>query len=71
MKSLMQKFKSNLDATRQDESGDVVQTVLIIAVFVVIVVVVGRLLFTAINDRAGKTADCINSVEVGSIEDGC
>lgn len=71
MKSLMQKFKSNLDATRQDESGDVVQTVLIIAVFVVIVVVVGRLLFNAINDRAGKTADCINSVEVGSIEDGC
>lgn len=71
MKSLMQKFKSNLDATRQDESGDVVQTVLIIAVFVVIVVVVGKLLFDAIQTRAGKTSDCINAVDVNNISDGC
>lgn len=71
MKSLMQKFKSNLDATRQDESGDVVQTVLIIAVFVVIVVVVGKLLFDAIQTRAEDTSDCINNVSVDNIEAGC
>lgn len=71
MKSLMQKFKSNLDATRQDESGDVVQTVLIIAVFVVIVVVVGKLLFEAITQRANKTSDCIAAVDSQNINNNC
>lgn len=71
MKSLMQKFKSNLDATRQDESGDVVQTVLIIAVFVVIVVVVGKLLFDTITKRAEKTSDCITGVNTANINNNC
>lgn len=62
MKNALMKFKNNLAATREDETGDIVQTVLIIAVFVVIVVVVGNLLYTAIKKKATDTGACINSV---------
>ena len=66
MKNALSKFKNNLDTVRKEESGDIVQTILIIAVFVVIVVIVGKLLFDAISKRASTTSDCINGVGVGS-----
>ena len=73
MKSALMKFKNNLDTVRNEESGDIVQTILIIAVFVVIVVVVGKLLFEAINKRASNTSACINNVGVatGGTTSGC
>ena len=73
MKNALKKFKNNLDTVRNEESGDIVQTILIIAVFVVIVVVVGKLLFDAIGKRASNTSDCINSVGVanGGTTNGC
>lgn len=66
MKNALQKFKNNLNTVRNEESGDIVQTILIIAVFVVIVVVVGKLLFTAIGKRANSTSNCIAGVGVAS-----
>jgi Kef-type K+ transport system membrane component KefB len=73
MKNVLNKFKNNLDTVRNEESGDIVQTILIIAVFVVIVVVVGKLLFDAINKRASSTSDCINGIGVatGGTTSGC
>ena len=73
MKNALKKFKNNLDTVRNEESGDIVQTILIIAVFVVIVVVVGKLLFDSINKRASSTSNCINSVGVanGGTTTGC
>ena len=46
---------------KREERGDIVQTILIIAIFVVIVVVVGNILFTNINSAATKTGKCINT----------
>lgn len=73
MKNALKKFKNNLNTVRNEESGDIVQTILIIAVFVVIVVVVGKLLFNAIQTRASSTSKCINSVGVatGGTTTGC
>lgn len=45
---------------KREERGDIVQTILIIAIFVVIVVVVGNLLYKSINSAATKTSGCIN-----------
>lgn len=59
MKNAWNKFRNNLDATREDESGDIVQTILIIAVFVAIVIIVGNLLYKAINDKGESVSDCI------------
>lgn len=66
MKNALSKFKNNLNTVRNEESGDIVQTILIIAVFVVIVVVVGKLLFTAIQNRANSTSKCIGGVGVNN-----
>lgn len=59
MKNAWNKFRNNLDATREDESGDIVQTILIIAVFVAIVIIVGNLLYKAINKKGTDVSDCI------------
>lgn len=48
-----------------EEDGDIVQTVIIIALFVLICVVVGGLLYNAIGTQASKTSDCIVSVNSG------
>jgi Kef-type K+ transport system membrane component KefB len=66
MKNALNKFKNNLNTVRNEESGDIVQTILIIAVFVVIVVVVGKLLFDSISKRASSTSNCINNVGVAA-----
>lgn len=66
MKNALMKFKNNLAATREDESGDIVQTVLIIAVFVVIVVIVGNILYDAIKKKADDVNTCINGVKASS-----
>lgn len=42
-----------------EENGDIVQTILIIALFVVIVVVVGGILYNAINTQAKSVGACI------------
>lgn len=69
MKNALQKWKSNFNEVRSDESGDIVQTILIIALFVVAVLVVGNILFNAISKKATKTSDCISgsSVSAGGI----
>lgn len=62
MKNLLNKFKSNLDTVRREESGDIVQTILILAVFVLIVSVVGAVLYKAITAQGDKTGKCITNI---------
>lgn len=62
MKNMVQKFRNNLNNVREDEAGDVVQNVLIIAVFVIIVGIVGKVLYTAISDQGNRTSNCIKNV---------
>lgn len=62
MKNMVQKFRNNLNNVREDEAGDVVQNVLIIAVFVIIVGIVGKMLYTAISDQGTRTSKCIKNV---------
>jgi hypothetical protein len=73
MKNALQKFKSNFDTVRNEEAGDVIQNVLIIAVFVIIVGVVGGILYNTINAQAKKTGDCITTIgnSPGSGKAGC
>lgn len=52
-------FFDNLSERR--ESGDIVQTIIIIAMFVLIVVVVGNILYEAINGQAVKVGECIEN----------
>lgn len=59
MKNLVERMKTNFTAARQDESGDIVQTLLIIALFVAIVVALGKVIYDAIQERAVKTKNCI------------
>lgn len=48
------------------EEGDIVQTIIIIAMFVLICMVVGGILYTAINSQAEKVSDCITSSNTGA-----
>lgn len=59
MKNALQNWKRNFNEVRSDESGDIVQTILIIALFVVAVLVVGNILFKAIKNKADQTGSCI------------
>lgn len=61
MKNLVERLKTNFNAARQDESGDIVQTLLIIALFVVIVVAIGKVVYDAVSSRANTTSNCIVS----------
>lgn len=62
MNKLFNNFKSNFNAEPEvDEQGDIVQTLLIIAIFVVIVVSVGALLTTAIKNRSNATSKLIQN----------
>jgi len=51
------------------ESGDIVQTIIIIAMFVLICVVVGGILINAIQGQANKVGDCISNVNGGKCTD--
>lgn len=62
MKNAIQKFKNNFDTVREEEAGDVIQNVLIIAVFVVIVGIVGNILYKAITTQGSKTGKCITQI---------
>lgn len=62
MKNALQKFKNNFDSVREEEAGDVIQNVLIIAVFVVIVGVVGSILYNAITKQGSATGNCIAKI---------
>lgn len=62
MKNALQKFKNNFDTVRNEEAGDVIQNVLIIAVFVIIVGIVGKILYDAITKQANTTSKCIGDI---------
>lgn len=66
MKNALRKWKSNFDEVRSNESGDIVQTILIIALFVVAVLVVGNIIFKAIREKSQDTADCIGNSNVST-----
>lgn len=69
MKNALNKFKNSFDTVRNEEAGDVIQNVLIIAVFVIIVGVVGKILYDAIKKQGDLTAKCIGQVG-GNIANG-
>ncbi len=73
MKNALQKFKNSFDTVRNEEAGDVIQNVLIIAVFVIIVGVVGKILYTAITKQGKATSDCISKVggNIATTTKGC
>lgn len=47
------------------ENGDIVQTIIIIAMFVLICMVVGGILMNAINGQATKVGECIANSNSG------
>lgn len=61
MKNLATRFKSNFNSARDNERGDVIQTVLTIAVFVAIVVVVGSLIYNAVQTKTTEVGKCITN----------
>jgi hypothetical protein len=75
MKNALRKWKSNFNEVRSNESGDIVQTILIIALFVVAVLVVGNIIFTAIRKKADETGKCIGDANItagdGSVAKAC
>jgi hypothetical protein len=56
-------------ATNRNENGDIVQTIIIIAMFVLICMVVGGILMTAINGQADKVGECISNSNSGKCTD--
>ena len=48
------------------ENGDVVQTVIIIGIFVVICVVVGGMIFNAMEQQGNKLSECIGNVNTST-----
>lgn len=51
------------------ERGDIVQTVLIIAMFVLVVVVVGGMFYNAIVAQGEKVTNCIENSNAGACSD--
>lgn len=66
MKNALRTWKSNFNEVRSNESGDIVQTILIIALFVVAVLVVGNIIFKAISSKATQTGNCISGSTVSA-----
>lgn len=62
MKNALMKFRNNFDSVRNEEAGDVIQNVLMIAVFVIIAGIVGSILYKAITTQANNTKNCIAGV---------
>lgn len=62
MSRFINNLKAGITSRETEERGDIVQTMLIIGIFVAIVVVVGRILWSSISNQAEKTG--------GLIEDG-
>lgn len=56
-------------ASGRAESGDIVQTIIIIAMFVIICVTVGFILMNSINGQAEKVGDCITNIQSGNCTD--
>jgi hypothetical protein len=54
----------NLSLKRGDERGDIVQTIIIISIFVVIVLVVGKIVYDAVRSAATKTGSCIKNANL-------
>lgn len=55
----------NKDSRVAMERGDIVQTIIIIAMFVLIVMVVGGILMAAIQGQAEKVGQCIENANSG------
>lgn len=51
------------------ENGDIVQTIIIIAMFVLVCVVVGGILYDAITSQANTVSNCITNVNAGDCSD--
>lgn len=75
MKDLLLKASVNADlarqrviarATQREENGDIVQTIIIIAMFVLICMVVGGILFNAIQSQANTVGECIENANAGA-----
>lgn len=54
----------NLSLKRGDERGDIVQTIIIISIFVVIVLVVGKIVYDAVRSAATSTGNCIKNADL-------
>ena len=63
MMNIKDKFASRLGTFkgRNEEGADIVQTILIIAMFVVVCIIVGTLVMNAIESQAEGVADCISN----------
>ena len=75
MNDLLLKGAIKIDSVRQsvlnrmdnrNENGDIVQTIIIIAMFVLICMVVGGILMNAISQQANTVGDCIKNANSGS-----
>ena len=51
--------------SNRKENGDIVQTIIIIAMFVLVCVVVGGILYNAITSQANTVSNCITNVNSG------
>lgn len=78
MKDVMLRGAIAIDNTRKraldiyanrKENGDIVQVIIIIAMFVLVCVVVGKILYDAITTQASTVSDCITKANEGSCTD--
>ena len=70
----MTRLKTSSLLNRKTERGDIVQTIIIIALFVGVTILVANLLFPAIEGAAKQTGDCIKkagSAATGSSTQTC
>lgn len=70
----MTRLKTSSLLNRQTERGDIVQTIIIIALFVGVTILVANILFPSIRDAATQTGNCISkagSAATGSATQTC
>ena len=60
---------ANRESRAEMERGDIVQTIIIIAMFVLICMVVGGILINAIQGQAEKVGNCIENSNSGQCTD--
>lgn len=67
MKNFINKFKENFNAASEDETGDIIQTILIIAGMVVLTVIIIGVISKAARSKGTQVSNCINSVNMTSV----
>lgn len=50
----------------KNERGDLMQTVLLIALFAVAVIIIGGIIINALTEQAGNIEDCITGIDSSS-----